>query len=100
VIAIALAGLSAAIVVATARGFHAKTFLGVSMLIALAFWVIGQGLGGVFTGQATDVNTGPLLILLAALTWQGLRIREHRPARAIQNTRQHVEQVPPTQDGA
>ncbi len=39
-------------------------------LLSLAYWVFGQSLGGPFwIGQATDVNTGPLLVLLAATVW-------------------------------
>ncbi len=34
------------------------------MLVALVFWVVGQSLGGYYTGLATDPSTGPLLILL------------------------------------
>jgi hypothetical protein len=34
--------------------------------LSLAYWVFGQSLGGPFwAGSATDVNTGPLLVLLA-----------------------------------
>ena len=33
-----------------------------------AIWVMGQGLGDLTSGQATDPNTGPLLILLALVT--------------------------------
>jgi hypothetical protein len=36
-------------------------------VIALAYWVFGQGFGGVLTDQATDVNSGPLLVLMAVL---------------------------------
>jgi hypothetical protein len=32
------------------------------------FW-IAEGFGGLTTGQATDPNSGPLLILLAACFW-------------------------------
>jgi hypothetical protein len=38
-----------------------------SMALSLAFWFLAEGLGGLFTGQATDVGTGPLMILIAAL---------------------------------
>jgi len=42
----------------------------VGALLSLAYWVYGQSLGGPFwIGQATDVNTGPLLVLLAATVW-------------------------------
>jgi hypothetical protein len=33
-------------------------------LLSLAFWVVGQKLGGYYTGTATDPNTAPLFILL------------------------------------
>lgn len=36
--------------------------------LGLLFW-IAEGFGGIFTGQGTDPNTGPLLILLAACFW-------------------------------
>jgi hypothetical protein len=40
-----------------------------SALAALAIWVVGEDFGGILTGQGTDPNTGPLLILLAAAYW-------------------------------
>jgi hypothetical protein len=40
--------------------------LALGATVSLAYWVFGQNLGGPFwAGQATDVNTGPLLVLLA-----------------------------------
>jgi hypothetical protein len=35
-------------------------------IFALAIWVTAEGLGGLATGQATDPNSGPLLMLMAA----------------------------------
>jgi hypothetical protein len=64
-IAFGLALLSAAIAVAVVRGWQARTFLWISIGLNLLYWVIPQGLGGVFAGGATDVDTGPLFILLA-----------------------------------
>jgi methyl-accepting chemotaxis protein len=66
-IAIALALVSAAIGVAVWRGWQARLFLTLSIVLSGLFWLVGQGLGGVFTGQATDPSTAPLLILLAGL---------------------------------
>jgi hypothetical protein len=37
--------------------------------VALAIWVVGENFGAVFTGSATDPNSGPLLALLAAAYW-------------------------------
>jgi hypothetical protein len=47
---------------------------------ALATWATAEGLGGLTTGQATDPNSGPLLILLAAALYTQLQITE--PDRA------------------
>lgn len=40
--------------------------LAVGIVISLAYWVLGQSFGGPFwVGNATDVNAGPLFVLLA-----------------------------------
>ena len=54
--------------------------------LSLAYWVFGQSLGGPFwAGQATDVNTGPLLALLALalLAQPAARIRPADPVVAV-----------------
>jgi hypothetical protein len=35
------------------------------LALALAFWVLGQNFGQVYSGQATDPNSGPLVALMA-----------------------------------
>lgn len=41
-------------------------FLAAGALLSLVMWVVAQGfVGGIFTGSATDPNTGPLLVVLA-----------------------------------
>jgi hypothetical protein len=42
--------------------------LGLAAAVALFFW-IAEGLGGILTGQGTDPNSGPVLVLLAACFW-------------------------------
>jgi len=37
--------------------------------VAALLWVVGEGFGGVFSGPATDPNSGPLLILLTVAYW-------------------------------
>jgi hypothetical protein len=50
--------------------------------LSLAYWVFGQSLGGPFwAGQATDVNTGPLLVLLALTLMPHLSVAR-QPERA------------------
>ncbi|MDQ2749216.1 MAG: hypothetical protein M3Y44_06785 [Actinomycetota bacterium] len=54
--AIGLAGLYS--------GFARRAATIAGVLLALVFWVAAQNLGGLYTGQATDPNSGPLLVLL------------------------------------
>jgi hypothetical protein len=63
--ALILAVLSAAIAVAVVMNWRAKEFLILAAALNLIFWVVGQGLGGVFQGGATDPNAGLLFIVLA-----------------------------------
>lgn len=72
-------GLPAAIVLAVllavvAVGVLAPPSVGratlvLAVVIAAAIWVVGEDLGAIFTGSATDVNSGPLLALLAVAYW-------------------------------
>jgi hypothetical protein len=65
ILALVLAALSAAIAIAVARNWRAKEFLILAAVLNLIYWLVGQGLGGIFAGGATDPNAGPLFILLA-----------------------------------
>jgi hypothetical protein len=38
--------------------------IAVGIVLSLLFWIVGQSLGGYYTGLATDPNTAPLFILL------------------------------------
>ena len=42
-----------------------------AMAAALAAWGLGQDFGALFSGTATDLNTGPLLVLVALAYWPG-----------------------------
>lgn len=64
-IALLLALLSAAIGIAVAAGWHPKPFLLLAILLSLLYWIVGQGFGGIFTGEGTDPNSGLMFILLA-----------------------------------
>ncbi len=37
----------------------------VGAVAATTFWVLGQDIGELYSGQATDLNTGPLIVLMA-----------------------------------
>ncbi|MGH9301371.1 MAG: hypothetical protein ACRD0E_05755 [Acidimicrobiales bacterium] len=55
---------------------RAPLWLGLSILVSLFFWVVFQQFGTIFTPDATDPNSGPLMILLALVAWP--RRREDR----------------------
>jgi hypothetical protein len=48
---------------------YARVAVIVAVIAATASWAIGQDFGALFTGSATDPNTGPLLVVLAAAYW-------------------------------
>jgi hypothetical protein len=69
ILGIAVAAACLAVGFAVFLGFLPRLFLSLSVLIALAGWVGVQNLGGILTGSASDVGTGPVLILLALAFW-------------------------------
>ncbi len=68
-------------------GVWPRVFLSLAIGLALAAWVVFQNFGGIYTGAATDVGTGPVLILLALAYWplrggRGQQARKAHPAAA------------------
>jgi hypothetical protein len=64
-IAIILAVSSIAIGLSVALGWHPKPFLAAAVVLNLAYWVLGQGFGGIFQGGATDPNAALLFVVFA-----------------------------------
>jgi hypothetical protein len=64
-IALLLAMASFAIGIAVAVNWRPRPFLIAAIVLNLAYWVLGQGFGGIFQGGATDPNAGPAFVLLA-----------------------------------
>jgi hypothetical protein len=63
-VTLAIVSLAVALGVWTRRLRWAALAVGIA--VSLAYWVLGQSLGGPFwIGNATDVNAGPLFVLLA-----------------------------------
>lgn len=44
-------------------GIWRKLAIYFGVLLSLVFWVVGQSLGGYYTGLATDPNSGPLFVI-------------------------------------
>jgi hypothetical protein len=79
-IAVLLAAISIAIGLGVALEWNARTFLWLAIYLDLVYWVIGQGFGGLATGSATDVNAGPMFILLACALFTTLPPEPERRA--------------------
>jgi hypothetical protein len=71
----------------------AKATLVLAIVVAAVIWVFAQALGGVLAGGGTDVNSGPLLALLALAYWP-LRTVPTPPA-----TRPVVSEEPAVSEG-
>jgi hypothetical protein len=82
VIALVLAAVSAAIGIAVAADWHPRVFLAVAIVLNVVYWIVPQGLGGIFAGSATDPNTGPLFVLLAYAMFPVVSDRRTRAAAA------------------
>lgn len=71
VISITLAVLLALVAVGVCLPARfANGTLVLAVVLSLVIWIFGENLGGLFTGTGTDVNTGPLLILLSIAYWR------------------------------
>jgi len=66
VVAVLLAGIALGVLL-PARS--ARVVMLVAAVMVVAIWVVGEDFGTLFSGSATDPNSGPLLVLLAAAYW-------------------------------
>jgi hypothetical protein len=46
-----------------------RAVLVLAIVVAALIWIFGEAFGEIMAGGATDVNSGPLLILLALAYW-------------------------------
>jgi hypothetical protein len=93
-IAIALA-IASVVVGVGALGHRPAPFVVAGGALAAGFWVVGQAFGAVLTGQATDPNTGPLVVLLAV----ALLTQHSPPVRADPDLAEGCAWVPFNQPG-
>lgn len=75
-IALTLAMLSAAVALSALTRRAERTFLSLAIALNLVYWILGQGLGGLLTGDATDLSTAPLVILIGCILLARRRIPE------------------------
>ena len=53
------------VTVAVAADWRPRAFLALAVVLNVVYWIVPQGLGGIFAGDATDPNAAPLFVLLA-----------------------------------
>ncbi len=58
----------------------AKATLILAIVVAAVIWVFGEAFGAIMAGGATDVNSGPLLALLALTYWPARAVGRAAPA--------------------
>jgi hypothetical protein len=54
-----------------------------AVAVSAMLWVVGENFGALFTNGATDVNSGPLLILLAVAFWRRSPAPSFNPTPAV-----------------
>jgi hypothetical protein len=69
----------------------------IGAMVALAAWLLAQGLGGIGTGQATDPDTGPLLVLFAVAMWSAVP-RRHAAVAALRTAPEGERQLAPADE--
>jgi hypothetical protein len=85
-IAIGLATVSVLIGLGVFIPATVRPALVVGAAVSLAYWAFGQRFGLITTGTATDVNAGPLFVLLALRLWVDLvAVHWHRAAQPVQS---------------
>jgi hypothetical protein len=80
VIALVLAAVSAAIGIAVAADWRPRVFLALAIALNVVYWIVPQGLGGIFAGGSTDPNAAPLFVLLAYAMYPVVSDRRTRSA--------------------
>jgi hypothetical protein len=79
------------------KGRLFRSLLLLSILLSLLIWWATEAFGMIFTGMATDVNSGPLVILVALACWPvarsfALGMRSNAPAiPSLPRTKETVE---------
>lgn len=67
VLIVAFLGLGIALALAHQK--HLRLLLAISVVLSLMIWWCAQAFGMIFTGMATDFNSGLLLVLMALVCW-------------------------------
>jgi len=94
-IAIGLATVSVLIGLGVFIPATLRSALVVGAVLSLAYWAFGQSFGLITTGRATDINAGPLFVLLALRLWvDPVTVHWHRAAPPVRSASREVVAYP------
>ena len=88
-IALIVVFLALGIGLAVVRQEQLRPFLIVSIVVSVVIWYVSQAFGMIFTGMATDFNSGLLVVVMALACWpkvQAMRAARARVARDVRQT--------------
>ena len=71
---------------------YLRAFLVASIVVSAVLWYVAQAFGMIFTGMATDFNSGLLLIVMALGVWTRQTSGEVAPGRRLSATAGEVGQ--------
>jgi hypothetical protein len=80
--------LGLGIALAVVKQKHLRSWLIASIVVGIAIWWVVQGFGMIFTGQATDFNSGLLVMLMTLACWTRMPSRHVLKSRAIKEVKQ------------
>ena len=98
-IALIIVFLAVGIGLAVIRGKYLRLFLIAAIIVSVFVWYCAEGFGMIFTGMATDFNSGLLLVVIALACWprtQPLSEASAQPA-TTQESQEQVESSGTTQ---
>ena len=69
IVALLMAVVQAWVGAAVLRPELRRIALGAGIVVSMIYWVAFQNFGGIFTGNATDLNLGPVMVAFALALW-------------------------------
>jgi hypothetical protein len=76
---------------------HLRPFLIASIVVSVLFWYFTEAFGMIFTGMATDFNSGLLLVVMALACWPRTKAQREARVKFIHEMREEMENPSTTQ---
>jgi hypothetical protein len=94
-IALIVVFLALGIGIAVARGKQLRPFLIASIVVSVVIWYFTEGFGMIFTGMATDFNSGLLLVVMALAVWPHVWHAQPARTRYARQVREEIQEEAP-----